>query len=335
MGYSAKVADVLIDYYGAVVVSRTPEFKLSELGAVAAVGHSEKRLVYRDRFRRVLQRPGISIEPMRRALLETARREGVNAILIEVDPVVDIVVKDEKIIPGPEGSAGRDLVSLAAVGDGTRIPLNWICVEHPPPDHLDISDADRGGVLELIDELIADVEEISFEGGLPPLFCSPGEFGLGEDEVLRDGLGKRGMEYVFGLSADYTRVEVLAHPFESPEPDRTLAELLDPEDPDRAVREATGSGPAGEFAIARPDGSFAIARPELGLDAGSISGHRPRERAAELGSRRAPTHSLSHELRARGLQGATPGSVRRHAFVISILTLMSEKRLVTGGEAPT
>lgn len=319
LGHPADRADVAVDYGAAVLAGEPGEFNLTELAARTRGTGS------RDRFRHLLQRSSWSVESMRRALLRSALAEGIVALLVEIEPVVHINAEET------EDTTGQDLISLSALGCGPPIPLGWICVEHPPAPNLDISDADRDGVLELLHGFAEDWNALDPEIEPPTLLAHDVYFG--EDDVLRTELRARSLEYVFPLSADYTAAMVLAHPYEEITPGRTLAEQLDYDDPERAIRGLADSGGQPEFVVAGPGHRFVVVGPQIGLGPDAISGHRPQNRARDIAYMRPPVGSLARELRVSDLRGVAPEALCRHAYLISTLTLIAEKRFVAEKEA--
>ncbi len=319
LGHPADRADVAVDYGAAVLSGEAGEFSLTELAARAGGAGS------RDRFRHLLQRSSWSATSIRRALLRSALAEGIAALLVEIEPMVHIDAEE------PEDTTGQDLISLSALGNGPPIPLGWVCVEHPPAPDLDISDADREGVLEVLQGFAEDWSALDPERELPTLLAH--DFYFGEDDLLRAELRARLFEYVFPLTADYTAAAFLIHPYEEVTPARTLAEQLDHDDPQRVIRELAGPGGHPEFIIAGPAHSFAVVGPQIGLGPDAISGHRPRNRAREISPMRPPVGSLARELRVSDLRGVAPEALCRHAYLISALTLIAEKRFVAVKEA--
>lgn len=313
LGHPADRADVAVDYGAAVLSGEAGEFTLTELAARARGAGS------RDSFRHLLQRSSWSATSIRRALLRSALAEGIVALLIEIEPMVHIDAQEL------EDTAGQDLISLSALGNRPPVPLGWFCVEHPPAPRLDISDADRQGILKVLQDLAEDWSALDSEREFPPLLAH--DFYFGEDDLLRAELRERSFEYVFPLTADYTGAAFLIHPYEEATPARTLVEQLDHDDPQSVIRELAGSG-FPEFIVAGAAHSFAVVAPQIGLGPDAISGHRPRNRAREISSMRPPVGSLARELRASDLRGVAPEALCRHAYLISALTLIAEKRFV-------
>lgn len=310
LGHPPSRVRAMSDYVSAVTRCPIKTFNLADLAEYATVSKGTAQ----DRYRHLLERAPWPEREIALALIRAATTADVLALSIEID------------VNAQGDERGRDLLVVAAIGDGVSIPLGWGCIDYPP-----VVPGVPGAIRDALLHLLEEVEErwhLFEKGPLPPLVSADACFG--EDQELRSALRGRGFEYVLPVPADYDEVELLQHPYASTAPNRTIAELLSGiEAGSSALELAADERSESEYAHTLRRGVHALIHPEIATVSGGLLGHLPRLRAEELGDLQPPEPSLIRDLRVAGLLRGSPKGAIRHAWLMSAYAMACRGRLST------
>ncbi len=248
-----------------------------DLRTIAAVSPSASTGSY-GRLRQLLDGGACDPTALRRGLIGEIPVGLIAAVLVEFAET------------RPSEHAGWDTFSVHALGPGISIPIGWRRVVTASTrrgfESPNLSDAERGALLGLLDEARADLASCcGIEITELPLLSV--ETCFGECELTRAALAERRFETFLEVGGAFEGLNLDRGPFEPQVPTRIVAEQLpfvdgDPPEPREIM---IAGGRSGEFAVAhRRDESrgWAIARPRIDQARDGITGRRRLEGAVAL-----------------------------------------------------
>lgn len=284
-------------------------------------------------LRHAVERAPMCEASLRQCMLSAAPLSEVRAFSLE-----------QRCVEFGDDRGGIDIYSIHAVVDHGLIPLGWVIEPIPPDDEegraLGITDVEERAVMRLLRQTSGDylaIEPVTRLAGTgpPPVILQSASFG--ENKRLRVALRNLIGEYVARVDGSYSDLVLRSDPYESVEPSRQLEDYYgrvpegaDP--PPREILDDSQSRHGREYALPLPEGDdvgYAIVRPLPPVPRHGLQGRLPERRARELGqlAMEIGDTRAADRLRVADLRHPNPAAIRRHALLMSLLSLFRAGRL--------